>query len=173
MKKINLAILLFLVSVLLGMFQSCGPLMPDNKPTCCMRPTAPSDPTFKPYVDEFLYYQQKKSTSIPVYFADLEPGIAGVCHYFRVGSGPIRWGYIEIDKEYWGYISEFQKINLIFHELGHCVLGRDHVPWGNSVMMCPQSMMYDTVLSTQCMEDNYQAYLEEMFPNFPWSTNGQ
>lgn len=168
MRKTTAAII-FILSLLLGMFQSCGPILDDNQPTCCRTPTAPSDSAFTNYIGEFEYYHGKKTSQIPVYFGDLKEGIAGVCHYFRIGSGPIRWGYVEIDREYWGVISEFQKINLIFHELGHCVLGRDHVPFGNSVMMCPTSMMYDTVLSTQCMENNYQQYLQEMFPNFPWS----
>jgi hypothetical protein len=60
-------------------------------------------------------------------------------------------------------MSEYQKINLIFHELGHCVLNRDHVP-SDSVRLCPTSFMYDTVMGTGCIKDHYDEYIKEMFP---------
>jgi hypothetical protein len=162
---IRISILLFITSLVIGFFQSCSPLT-DNEYACCTRPNKPSDPAFQSYVDEFKYYDNVKSIDVPVYFANLPTGEAGVCHYFRIGNGPIRWGYVEIDQTYWGEISEYQKINLIFHELGHCVLGRDHEPWGNSVMMCPSSFMYYMVLSTECIQNNYDAYIQEMFPSW-------
>lgn len=157
---------LLILNILIGFFQSCGIIGDDFRPVCCTKPQTPSDQEFKVYVDEFEYYSSVDTSLVPIYFADLEDGIAGVCHYFRVGGGPIRWGYIEIDKEYWITMSELQKINLVFHELGHCVLGRDHYN-GNSVNMCPDSFMFERVISHQCLFDNYNKYLKEMFPD--WS----
>ena len=151
------------LSFLLGFFQSCGPI-PDKEFPCCTKPMIPTDPTFEPYRAEFEYYSKANTDLIPMYFADLKETTVGLCHYFRVGSGPIRWGYIEIDRSFWNRASKYQKINLIFHELGHCVLGRDHAPWGNSMMACPSSLMYDSILSTECIENNYYNYIEELFP---------
>ncbi|HQG68001.1 MAG TPA: hypothetical protein PLW20_05305, partial [Paludibacteraceae bacterium] len=58
-------------------------------------------------------------------FADLTDNKAGLCHYEK----PIR---IEIDRTYWNDISkyagaEYMKEDVIFHELGHGFLGREHL----------------------------------------------
>jgi len=165
MRKVIRLTITVLSFTTLSLFQSCGPI--SDRHRCCDTPTAPSDSAFTNYIADFEYYYGKDTSTRPIYFGDLPRNQAGVCHYFRVLSGPILWGYIEVDREYWQVLSEYQKINLIFHELGHCVLGREHTP-SNSVTVCPISMMDDTVTDTQCLEDNFQAYLEEMFPNFKW-----
>jgi len=66
-----------------------------------------------------------KQTGLIVEFADLDENTAGLCHY----EDPIR---IEIDKSYWNEISssagaDLMKENLLFHELGHGLLGRKHL----------------------------------------------
>ena len=42
-----------------------------------------------------------------------------------------------IDKSYWDNASDLEKEFLVFHELGHCVLNRDHLdesdPFGNCI----------------------------------------
>jgi hypothetical protein len=152
--------------LLMGMFQSCGPV-PDKGYPCCSKPTASSDPAFDRYVNEFEYYSKRNAKDIPIYFSTKLPSnIAGLCHYYRIGKGPIIWGYVEIDKANWLATTEYQRINLIFHELGHCVLGRDHMPWGDYMMACPSSFMYRAVLSTECIENNYENYLHELFPEW-------
>jgi len=60
-----------------------------------------------------------------VEFANLKNNEAGLCHF----ENPIR---IEIDKTYWNDISntngaELMKEDLLFHELGHGLLGRKHL----------------------------------------------
>ena len=152
---------IFIISVLLGMFQSCGP-MGDFVPAHTKNNTV-TNPEFQPYINEFECYSGLSTRNVPISFADLSGNTAGVCHYFRVGAGPIRWGWIEIDEPYWKTISEQQRINLIFHELGHCVLGRDHV-LSNSVTLCPTSFMHDSVIDTYCLMHNYDLYVKEMFP---------
>lgn len=66
-----------------------------------------------------------ESAGLIVEFADLKDNEAGLCHYEK----PIR---IEIDKTYWNAISAsvnagLMKEELMFHELGHGVLGRAHL----------------------------------------------
>lgn len=158
------AIVFFVFVTLVSMFQSCGKISDDTKPACCFKPIVPSDPEFSNYIIEFEHYSRVNTSATPIYFADLKEGIAGLCHYFRIGAGPIRWGYIEIDRSYWQVISEYQRINLIFHELGHCVLGRDHTPAPQAPLECPTSFMHSSVMSTYCIEKNYSSYIEEMFP---------
>ena len=58
-------------------------------------------------------------------FADLKDNTAGLTHY----ENPVR---IEIDRTYWNDISksagaDLMKEDLIFHELGHGLLGRKHL----------------------------------------------
>lgn len=154
---------------LIGLTQSCRPFSPSENELCCEKADLLSDTTFYPYKERFEFYSGVDVRSFPIHFANLRSGIAGVCYYVGFFNGFVQWKYIEIDKKYWGVISEYQRINLIFHELGHCVLGRDHVSWKDFVTKCPSSLMYESVIDTECIKDNYDAYLKEMFPN--WRAN--
>ena len=100
----------------------------------------------KPFVNNFELESAKRQHSIDfintgliVEFADLEDNTAGLCHFEK----PIR---IEIDRDYWQKLSSksgdsLMKENIIFHELGHGFLDRDHdntlLPNGDwKSMMC-------------------------------------
>ena len=66
-----------------------------------------------------------KSTGLIIEFANLKDNNAGLTHY----ETPIR---IEIDKTYWNDISKYagadlMKEDLVFHELGHGLLNRNHL----------------------------------------------
>jgi hypothetical protein len=66
-----------------------------------------------------------KNRGLIIEFATLKNNLAGLTHY----ENPIR---IEIDKSYWNSISgsaggDMMKEDLIFHELGHGLLGRKHL----------------------------------------------
>lgn len=161
----NFFISLLLLVTLSNWAQNCSKLAEDAKPACCIAPNVLSDPTFDNYVEEYEGYSALKAGHVPIYFADLKENVAGVCHYFRIGKGPIRWGYVEIDQEYWQEMSEKQKANLIFHELGHCIEGREHVPW-LSPNECPSSFMNKAVISNYCLNKYYDNYMKEMF--FKW-----
>jgi len=54
---------------------------------------------------------------ITAYFSKLEEEIAGYC---------IPEFGILINEKLWSSLGPFQKKELMFHELGHCVLGLDH-----------------------------------------------
>ena len=87
---------------------------------------------FENYVIRFEEEASKRNLPINLHsqgliieFANLKDNQAGLCHY----ENPIR---IEVDKTYWQAISSTQgadlmKENLIFHELGHGILKRDHI----------------------------------------------
>ena len=90
------------------------------------------DDEFLPYIDRFEHEAQKhgrqinfENTGLIVEFADLKDNQAGLCY----AEKPIR---IEIDRAYWAAIATTQgadlmRENLLFHELGHGVLGREHL----------------------------------------------
>ena len=78
---------------------------------------------FEPYLNTFLEEANFRgydysNNNIQFYFADIiTPNRVGLCY------GNDR---IVIDREYWYNASEIKKEFLIFHELGHCILNREH-----------------------------------------------
>lgn len=119
-----------------------------------------SDAIFAPYIQDFADHYGK-DVNVPIVFKPLDSKWAGMC-YRTIVNGIVYNAYIEINQLYWKQLSEYQRIGLIFHELGHCVLNREHVE-SNSVMLCPTSFMYPSVLTNFCVEKHYQEYIKEMF----------
>jgi len=82
-------------------------------------------PEFQTYVDRFIVEAAKygqdidfSDTGLSIQFRDaVDQETGGVC----LGNHQI-----EIEKFFWDDLSEFDKEGLIFHELGHCELGRPH-----------------------------------------------
>jgi hypothetical protein len=76
---------------------------------------------------------------------------------------------VEVSAEIWQTLSTPQKKSLIYHELGHCVLLRDHVEDGilfSDVAVCPVSLMYPTTdPMTKCFPEFEELYAKELFTN--------
>jgi hypothetical protein len=131
------------------------------------------DPAFTEYLQRFENEAASrgrqlnpKSSGLIIEFGALANNDAGLTHY----ETPIR---IQIDKAYWDDISkssnaDLMKENLIFHELGHGLLGRDHLnttlengDW--SSIMCG-----GTVVDKRPWNINYRGirrsfYVDELF----------
>lgn len=79
---------------------------------------------FKPYVDSFLEEARIRGKDVNVnevnfYLADIEDeNVGGLCNY--------RKEEIIINRDSWKTAREIDKELLVYHELGHCVLGRNH-----------------------------------------------
>lgn len=120
-----------------------------------------TDPIFHEYIEDFKKYHQANVDEVPIAFGDV--GVyAGMCWRLWVGDAFI-YGYIKVDKKNWYIMSEEQKTNLIFHELGHCALNRDHVSF-ESPRVCPTSFMYFQVMTVDCLQNHFEEYIKEMFP---------
>lgn len=90
------------------------------------------DPAFTDYLQRFEnegatrgHNFNLKSSGLIIKFGTLKDNIAGLTHY----ETPIR---IEIDKTYWDDLNgtagaDLMREDLIFHELGHGLLGRGHL----------------------------------------------
>lgn len=95
--------------------------------TACGRaPTLEEQNTFHPYYHRFVAEAKKfnrrlSPTPIGIYFSQLTPSRLGLCEENWLQSPKIY-----IDQTAWRSLSEGGKEALIFHELGHCVLNRDH-----------------------------------------------
>ncbi len=81
---------------------------------------------FEPYVDEFFYQAQlrghdlnKEDFDFSITLKDIEdPSASGLCYF----DG----NRIVIDEPSWIRKNEQEKEHIIFHELGHCLLDRNH-----------------------------------------------
>lgn len=92
-------------------------------------------------------------TSIP------ETGVAGLCNY-----NSQRPNHVTIDKEYWNQSSDLIREFVVFHELGHCVLIRDHLEG------CTRNRIYTSIMRSglgSCRDayntENRTYYLDELF----------
>lgn len=121
-----------LVGVWLCSLAACGP------------PAAPSiEKDLEVYVQSF-----KSRTGVTpksdVVFGALDGTTAGICEVWSDG-----YTKVTVDREYFDTINENQREELMYHELGHCELDRDHseamtYKGGKRV---PESVMYPYVFS--------------------------
>jgi hypothetical protein len=88
----------------------------------------------------------------------------------KYGKCEIKWNQsptVTIDQTRWEIFSDTAKEALIFHELGHCVLGRsdlkdlnaDNMP--QSIMQVSAPALFQTI--QQYYVEHRQAYIEELF----------
>lgn len=113
--------LLFLFSLIL-IFQTCR----QDNDIGAEQGVYDVDPTFEPYVQEFIAEAAKRGQTIDfsdsgliVEFSEVQlAGANGRCYLGR--------HHIEIDKSRWFSFSEDVRGFLLFHELGHCELDRLH-----------------------------------------------
>lgn len=101
-----------------------------------------------------------KELSIEVFIDDIEEqGVFGFCNHN--GDQP---GYIVLDKSNWDVLADVDKEFLLFHELGHCILGRQHTNTRNTDGTCV-SMMHST--EDACINTynslTRTSYLDELF----------
>ena len=127
------------------------------------------DEELAPYFESFR--QAASSRGIVVDFEELEiegqienireRDILGQC---RVNSNLP--DVVAIDEGYWNTSDEMEREFIVFHELGHCVLGRDHLDSRNVNGTCV-SIMHSG--SGRCRltynEETRENYLDELFAN--------
>ena len=84
----------------------------------------------------------------------------------------IRTNTVEVAEDVWQILSTSQKKALIYHELGHCLLLRDHVkdgilfPAARSDELCPVSLMHPTIDPMySCYDEFEEMYARELFTN--------
>ena len=70
-------------------------------------------------------------------------------------------GLITINPTFWSQLSENQKQNLIFHEMGKCVLGRANRNDMNNGL--PLSIMNSSLIPSVAYSLNSAQYLYELF----------
>jgi len=121
------------------------------------------DPTFEPYIQSFEAAGNVKiEAPIDMHFGSIPPQSANVETDGLCESG-LGVPKITIDADKWATYSESARTLLVWHELGHCILGRAH---NNTIGSnnWPVSVMYwDAVTSEYNFETNQQPFIDELF----------
>lgn len=93
------------------------------------------------------------------FLENLDNDIVGQCASLTDGSREVR-----IDENYWNRSSNLSREFVIFHELGHCVLGRSHVDDADRNGTC-QSIMNSGLGGCRIRygTNNRSNYLDELF----------
>lgn len=135
--------------------------------TACGRDqTAEEAAAFAPYLERFNGYAQQfggKSTGgVKVYFGALQAGEVGVCEQSLFYSPRIT-----VARSAWNQRDDMGREALLFHELGHCVLGRDHKDEGATRQgrrfSSPSSIMNTNGVSTRLYAQDHEYYIRELF----------
>lgn len=117
-------------------------------------------------INELFYAAAKRYThftmprvQIALGFQKTHDGdFAGIC--FKHGSRPPK---VELSEETWMKTDRWQREQLVFHELGHCVLNRNHD--NKTVLGIQKSVMNHAVLPKDMYLLHREYYLRELFMN--------
>lgn len=155
---------LYTIIILSLLMVSCGE-KPSSVPFSC-------DPSLLPYVEAFqsdsvaLKGRRQNLNGLKVTFSEpyklMNRNFAGLCTFKTDGTK-----LIEIEPIYWTTLTETAKTALVYHELGHCVLLREHrtdtfhhETHGNiySSLMNPYSLVNEAFY-----RENKDFYTKELF----------
>jgi hypothetical protein len=141
---------------------------------------------FVPYLHQFVKDSQGLITyedlmGLDMSFENFTDTKAGTC--LRTGSKQV----IKINRYWWlENTARRARLELIYHELGHCILDRNHTSptssksWGGDVERtffnwgvfrekpplsdgCPSSLMHPYILGLDCINKHYNYYIDELF----------
>lgn len=88
-----------------------------------------------------------------------EEHVAGRCKYSDRNPAMVL-----VDKSFWSKSNEYLKEHIIFHELGHCILNRDHRNEALESGECVSIMASDNrICAAVYTPDTRKAYLDELF----------
>lgn len=116
----------------------------------------------KEYYDRFQEYYGINPYYVSATFEEELVGddgnedVVGICKRWKSGKAEI-----VLERPYWNGLSDYGREELVFHELGHCVLGRGHN--NENVDGCPVSIMNEyTFGETKCYSDNRNELIQEL-----------
>lgn len=117
------------------------------------------------YFDRFIEEANERGIAVDLsdingYVAQvISPGVAGLCKYEDDGNNEII-----VDEKYWDENDDLFREFVVFHELGHCKLLRDHIDQADNEGFCVSLM----ASGLGGCNDNYtaetrEAYIDELF----------
>ena len=102
----------------------------------------------RPYVEEFAILYGRDIVGVTYDWGEYDDR----CAQCLRANGEL---IITVDRSRWDDLCEAQKIAKVFHELGHCLLNRDHVD--------TDSYMFPRLLMCDYYEENREALDQELF----------
>lgn len=144
-----------LISVLLILLSACKAKKP--------REVVYIAPELQPFVTQFKQDAEKYDrplsiTNLTAQLSDrIEDPAVGECA--RDAGTPI----VRISRTFWSSASDAAKTLILYHELGHCVLGRDHEDTLILNDSIPRSLMATRELNVAVFVLHYDYYLCELF----------
>ncbi len=124
------------------------------------------DPAFSDYVSRFeqasvTYGRPIQVTDLTMQFGQVdsggESGARGDCSWVS-GQTPV----VTLSADAWSSSTDAEREELVFHELGHCVLGEKHVA-GINDQGIPRSIMDPSEISGAIYSQNRDYYLTTLF----------
>lgn len=103
--------------------------------------------------------------SLSIQFGEVDQSkadVVGTCYRYPLGAG----NHINIDKVRWDRMSADDQKMVVYHELGHCILGRDHrndMVTYDYTYTVPVSIMNEHAINGLQFISFKQEYLDELF----------
>lgn len=127
--------------------------------TGCADAPAPIDEALRPFVNRFETTLGKK-IKFSMRFVDMDHKYAGMCFVYLDGNRKV-----EISDYWWPQMTENGQEQVVFHELGHCELGRGHIADKNNDSK-PVSIMHPVAFGdSPYYEEHHSYYVGELFRN--------
>lgn len=126
------------------------------------------DPAFQSHYDSFIREAntrgklQNVDDLIMKFMDDLGANSSGATILAQCKTSSGGTPTVEVDASKWGGLGNCQKYALIYHELGHCLLNREHKN-GLDGSGSPVSFMHDTLVSESDCSTKNAEYINEMF----------
>lgn len=152
--------IMIMISVAL-ILTACGNL--DFRTPETIHPNPGVGPEFKQFVELFEADYGMSIGNFPIVFGSQEGNVIGVCKKWSDG-----YRMIEIDPTYWNNmnISDARRKALIYHELGHCILNRQHDDSyinSSTYGRIPKSIMNSYLMPQLSYSDLQPYYIDELF----------
>lgn len=124
---------------------------------CGQAPQITVEPAFDMYIAKFRTHVGVDIVDLSTTFATLVRPMVGECIHKEDGTREIK-----IDLTYWNNSSDDAREELLYHELGHCVLNKGHTSVMNTDG-CPHSIMHPQVFGNSgCFINNKEYYFNEL-----------
>lgn len=168
--------LLLLSALILLIISSCqmDGLLTTNEPIIAEPDLYPNvELALEPYFENFEREALERGYRVDLSTADIsgaiveihDEDIAGTCSYSRFATNR----EIVIDESFWNRANSYYREYIVFHELGHCYLDRDHLD------ACLQEGIWSSVMRSGTIagcSDYYnrqtrEYYLDELFGEAP------
>lgn len=128
------------------------------------------NPNLQKYVDEFVAYGKLyRGPDFKLDIINVDIGPAKDLWDPFIDKGTVGWckpflwpQQIMLDTLYWEDATELEKEQLIFHELGHCVLGREHNDKEDE-NGDPISIMHPYTMDDHTYKRHREQYIKDLF----------